>query len=250
MQASVYKYFERFNFVVTNLTDQYSRKHKQLIAINRNSLSYKCLKCFAEQNENYDLKKLAYELETNPETKSSIADSLEEIIKKFRVKTVGTTSSNLIRHLKTHHEYEGENCEEEILKPESSKKRKYNDDSDSDSSLFDFGVKNTAKYPRNSIMQKDRVFQLTKMIVKCMLPISIVESDGFREFLMHLNPKFSIPDVYTIKYGTLTSPMIQINSCIQTELDQMTYCNISLDLWSDAIVRAFNAEVCQGINNE
>jgi hypothetical protein len=44
--------------------------------------------------------------------------------------------------------------------------------------------------------------------------------------------------------------MIQINSCIQTELDQLTYCNISLDLWSDAIVRAFNAEVCQGINNE
>ena len=62
MQASVYKYFERFNFVVTNFTDQYSRKQKQLIAINPSSLSYKCLKCFAEQKENYDLKKLAYDL--------------------------------------------------------------------------------------------------------------------------------------------------------------------------------------------
>jgi hypothetical protein len=51
------------------------------------------------------------------------------------MKTVGTTSLNLIRHLKTHHEYEDVNCEEEILKtPESSTKRKYNDDSDSGSS--------------------------------------------------------------------------------------------------------------------
>ncbi len=83
-----------------------------------------------------------------------------------------------------------------------------------------------------------------------MLPILIVESDGLREFLMHLDPKFSILDVYKIKYGTLTNLMIQINSCIETDLDQMAYCNISLDLWSDAIVGAFNAVVCQGIDNE
>ena len=79
---------------------------------------------------------------------------------------------------------------------------------------------------------------------------SVVESEGFREFLNQLDPKFSIPDVYTIKYGALTSLMIEINNKLQKELDRISYCNISLDLWSDAIVRAYNAVICQGINDD
>ena len=55
-------------------------------------------------------------METNEEKKSIIGDSLERILKKFRVKTVATTSSNLIRHLKKRHDYESVNSEEEKLK--------------------------------------------------------------------------------------------------------------------------------------
>ena len=55
-------------------------------------------------------------------------------------------------------------------------------------------------------MQKDRVFQLTKMIVRCMLVISIVESEGFREFLNQLDPKC----LYN-KIWSLTSLMIDRN---------------------------------------
>jgi hypothetical protein len=57
MQASVYKYFERFNFVVTNFTEQYSKKHKQLIAINHYMRltagnSYECALKFRKVNQN------------------------------------------------------------------------------------------------------------------------------------------------------------------------------------------------------
>ena len=102
-------YFDRYNFALTHLTDQYSRKHKLSIAVNPNCVSYKCLKCFDEQKENYDLKKLACELETTEVKKYN----LEKIRKKFRVKTVSTANSNLIRHLKTRHDYESVNSEEE-----------------------------------------------------------------------------------------------------------------------------------------
>ena len=44
--------------------------------------------------------------------------------------------------------------------------------------------------------------------------------------------------------------MIEINNKLQKELDRISYCNVSLDLWSDAIVRAYNAVICQGINDD
>ncbi len=31
------------------------------------------------------------------------------------------------------------------------------------------------------------------MIVKCMLPISLVEKEGFMEYVEYLNPSFSMP---------------------------------------------------------
>ena len=55
------------------------------------------------------MKKLACELETTEVKKYN----LEKIRKKFRVKTVSTANSNLIRHLKTRHDYESVNSEEE-----------------------------------------------------------------------------------------------------------------------------------------
>ena len=65
-----------------------------------------------------------------------------------------------------------------------------------------------------------------------------------------LDPQFSIPNVYTLKYGALTSLMLEVNNQIEQELSKIPYCNISLDLWSDAIMRSFNAVICQGINDD
>jgi hypothetical protein len=81
------------------------------------------------------------------------------------------------------------------------------------------------------------------MIVRCILPISIVDSEGFRIYLKQLDPQFSISNVYALKYGALTSLMLEVNNQIEQELSQIPYCNISLDLWSDAIMRSFNAVI-------
>jgi hypothetical protein len=41
--------------------------------------------------------------------------------------------------------------------------------------------------------------KLVKMLVKCMLPISIVDNPGFREFINYIDPSFTIPSRKTIK---------------------------------------------------
>ena len=71
---------------------------------NENSNFFKCFYCYEEVKEDYLLKKHAYDFEIDETKRQVIGDSLEEIIKKFRIKTIGSTSSNLIRHLRLHHE--------------------------------------------------------------------------------------------------------------------------------------------------
>ena len=105
MQAlsNAYYFFEKFNFHVTHYTERYKAKHKNLIKDNSDG-QFKCFSCFETVKEDYQLKKLAFDLEVDDEKKSIIGDQVEEIIKNFRVKIHNTTSSNLIRHLKINHE--------------------------------------------------------------------------------------------------------------------------------------------------
>lgn len=41
------------------------------------------------------------------------------------------------------------------------------------------------------------------MIVKCMLPISIVDNIAFREYISYIDPSFNMPSRKTIKDSTL-----------------------------------------------
>lgn len=76
-------------------------------------------------------------------------------------------------------------------------------DSDSESlsqSLLSMGaITRTEKYKANSSMQTERYMRLLYMIIKCMLPISIVDMAGFRDFIEYLDPCFKMPSRNTIK---------------------------------------------------
>ena len=67
--------------------------------------------------------------------------------------------------------------------------------------------------------------------LKCMIPIpiSIVESEGFIEYIKYLDPSFSMPTRPTIK-----------KNCT---------CN-AMDAWTDAAARPFNGFIVQGIDNQ
>jgi hypothetical protein len=48
-------------------------------------------------------------------------------------------------------------------------------------------VSQTPKYPRNGSMQVGRFRQLLLMLIKCMLPMSLVERQTFRDFVNMLD---------------------------------------------------------------
>ena len=87
------------------------------------------------------------------------------------------------------------------------------------------------------------------MLIKCMLPISLVENDGFKEYIEYICPSFNMPTRYTLK-ESLPARVGTVVQKIKTQLAGFEWLNISLDGWSDKVQRSFNGYVAQGIDNE
>jgi hypothetical protein len=109
-------------------------------------------------------------------------------------------------------------------------------------------VSQTPKYPRNGSMQVERFRQLLLMLIKCMLPISLVERQPFRDFVGKLDPSFHVPTRYVVKHTGLPNLREEIKSKLKNIMKTIPWPNVSLDGWSDGILRCFNGYVVQGIS--
>ena len=87
------------------------------------------------------------------------------------------------------------------------------------------------------------------MLVKCMLPISIVENSGFKEFINYLDPCFNLPTRYTIKKSGLTNLKNFVDAKNIEILSIVPWVNVSCDGWSDETMRCWNGYYAQGIDN-
>ena len=138
--------------------------------------------------------------------------------KKPKKSRIGTTS-NLIAHLKTSGHSEmlekylaEQKIYEELIKTKQSesngkckRQKRLFPESPAQKTLSNVGVSlvKTVKYPRNSASQKLHFDSLVNMLVKCMLPVSIVENPAFREWLSVIDPPFNVPCRNTIKNTAL-----------------------------------------------
>ena len=83
-----------------------------------------------------------------------------------------------------------------------------------------------------------------------MLPISIVEREGFREYIHYIDPSLNIPSRSKIRETEFSKLRVKVESKINQILSTMDSVNISLDGWLDPVTRCFNGYVCQGIDHE
>ena len=88
------------------------------------------------------------------------------------------------------------------------------------------------------------------MLIKCMLPISLVENEAFREFVSYLDPSFNIPSRHTVKETGLKELCSRVTEQIRKILMTISFITISIDLWSDACLRGFNGFIAQGISDD
>ncbi len=86
------------------------------------------------------------------------------------------------------------------------------------------------------------------MLIKCMLPISLVERDGFREYIQYVDPSFNIPTRSRIKETGLPEIKKSIDKYLKSLLEKLETLNISLNGWSVGIKRSYIGFIAQGVN--
>ena len=117
-------------------------------------------------------------------------------------------------------------------------------------SLISSSLSRSHKYKIFSSIQKERFNKLLIMLVKCMLPISIVENAAFRDYISYLDPSFNIPCVYTVKYRGLNELKMVVTDKIKEVLKSIPYPNVASDIWTDKVQRGFTAFKCQGLDHD
>jgi hypothetical protein len=85
--------------------------------------------------------------------------------------------------------------------------------------------------------------------IKCMLPISIILTEGFREFIRVFDPFFFIPNITTLKRKIFIVKKC-VHVIIKDLLKKCPHVNISIDIWTDLTMRSFVGYMVHGITDD
>ena len=136
--------------------------------------------------------------------------------------------SNFLKHLKRVHPVECKQTfhhKNESLMDEGS----VNDDKDPNADPT------SAKYRQDRIISS-----ITKnLIIKCNLPLSLVENPGFRAFLKECNIKCEPISTKRVKRGVIPSMKNEIIKTIYDKLHNVEHLTLTIDGWSDRRCRSF-----------
>ena len=89
------------------------------------------------------------------------------------------------------------------------------------------------------------------MFVRCMLPLSLVEQDGFRDWIKGIDPSFKIPTRKTLRCHTVSTLKDRVEAkIVKLFSDDNLIINTSVDGWSDSSMRCFNGYIGQFIDHE
>ena len=73
---------------------------------------------------------------------------------------------------------------------------------------------------------------------------------GFPDYVEHLDPCFKMPTRKTVKDVGLRDMYNIVTGKIKIILKKVPHLNVSVDGWSDAILRSFNGYTVQGIDED
>jgi hypothetical protein len=87
------------------------------------------------------------------------------------------------------------------------------------------------------------------LIIKCNLPLSLVENNAFREFLKECSIKWDPTSARALKQGPLRSLKEKVLNSIHATLDSVNHLTLTVDGWSDRRCRSFLGITTHFINS-
>ena len=88
------------------------------------------------------------------------------------------------------------------------------------------------------------------LIVKCNLPLSLVENLAFREFMKECNVKWSPISSKKLKKDLIATFKETVDNSIRQTLDSTEHVTLTVDGWSDRRCRSFLGVTCHFINRK
>ncbi|CAF2937630.1 unnamed protein product, partial [Rotaria sp. Silwood2] len=145
--------------------------------------------------------------------------------------------SNFLKHFKRVHRFEYD----QLFNRDNAFLMEENGELNDTQTIFD--LTNT-KYKENRI-----VLSIAKnLIVRCNLPLNLVEKAAFRDFLKDCNFKFPCISSKKLKRTIIPSLVDIVRKRIQDVLSTTEYVTLTVDLWSDRRCRSFIGLTCHLID--
>ena len=149
--------------------------------------------------------------------------------------------SNFVKHLQRKH------------KIEYKKSRNINDDDDLSEENVDVinGLSTTTSSSPNKTKQRRLNMGIVKnLIIKCNLPLSIVENGAFRDFMNDCNIKWQPISSKRLKYEYISFFKEKVDKAVRDELINVRNVTLTVDGWSDRKCRSFIGVTCHFINSK
>jgi hypothetical protein len=147
--------------------------------------------------------------------------------------------SNFLKHLKRKHLHEYQQVfieEEEGLSEEG---------------VVESNGQPTTELSTNKSKQNRINLAIAKyLIIKCNLPLNLVENNAFRDFIKECNIKWNPVSARRMKYDAINSFTEKMNKTMHETLDAVDYLTLTVDGWSDRRCRSFLGITCHFINSK
>ncbi len=102
------------------------------------------------------------------------------------------------------------------------------------------GMLSTSKYSSDCSRRRELNKKLLKMIVKDLQPESIVEDEGFRDFVSALDKKYVLPTRATIRNTLLPAAFKEVMDEVMEEISEVEHLALTTDMWTSSTTDAYN----------
>lgn len=109
----------------------------------------------------------------------------------------------------------------------------------SEQPTVDSYVDQVKKYGQHDRKQKSITDALVLFVADDLMPLSVVDSDRFRELLRTLDPRYTVPSRKHLSDNLLKDTCKDINDSVISKLRQAQNVCLTIDLWSNRQMRGF-----------
>jgi hypothetical protein len=137
-------------------------------------------------------------------------------------------------------------------KNEYNKSRNINDDEDSREENIDVinDLSTTSSSPSKTKQKRINMAIAKSLIIKCNLPLSIVENGAFRDFMSECNIKWQLISSKKLKSEHISFFKEKVDKAVRQALNGVRNVTLTVDGWSDRKCRSFIGVTCHFINSK